>query len=196
MEPFNSTSSLEAIAEYLKAEEFPVYLPKPTPDLQLDQLYVGLFKDEAGRDYVLQVVYVNDLAKSTGVTAEENEILLLQFFVSFPFKAEQTFLGDISSLILTINRILPLGAFGLSQKEGTIYFQYILASETKQISKLVSVEVTNIIGMFVKEFAPKLASVATGEKTVDEVLKEMESTGLVIPSVEPMPTVDPDANKR
>lgn len=181
------TTPLQTIAKDLESKDFATYSPEVSKDNPFEQLYVSLGQDESERDFILQLVFVNDLASAMGVEQDSDDPFLLQFFLSFPFLAKKTTVNETALLALTLNRIIPLGAIGLSQAEGTLYFQYVLACPDDKPSSILIEEVVSMIGMFVTEFAPKLELVATGKKKSKEVVDEMEKLGLKIPPVMPPP---------
>ena len=180
---------LDRIAKTLEADDFAVYLNEKSEEVPFDQLFISLGEDEQKRPFVLQMLFVNDLTNIMELEEKEEDAALLQHFLTFPFTASPITVPELSKLVLMLNRIIPIGAFGLDINQGTLYFQYVLASKDREVNKTVILETVSMIGMFVMEFAKKLEAVATGEKCAQEIIKSLEEVGLFIPPLAPMPNL-------
>ncbi len=177
---------LNFIAEVLEDADFPVVFQEKNENSPVEQVFIPLEHDKEELSGALQILFINDLTKTLGVTEEdedEDDVQLLQFFMLCPFQCKAETCSEVALLILALNRILPIGAFGMSQKEHTIYFQYVLALEDQEdaVNPMVILEVVSMISMFVIEFIESIALVAKGEKTADALLEEMEAKGMVLP---------------
>lgn len=177
---------LNFIAEILEDADFPIVFQEANENSPVEQVFVPLEHDKEELSGALQILFINDLTKTLGVAEEdedEDDVQLLQFFMLCPFQCKVETCSEVASLILSLNRILPIGSFGMSQKEHTIYFQYVLALEDQEdaVNPMVVLEVVSMISMFVLEFIESIALVAKGEKTADVLLQEMEAKGMVLP---------------
>lgn len=183
----DSETPLSKISKILQDDDFATFMPEVSEENPIEQLYVSLGQDSQKRDLILQMLFINDLASKMGMEEEPEDAVLLQCFLAFPVVCKQEHIGEIAKLMVTLNRIIPIGALGTSLKEGTLYYQYVLALETREAPAKVILEVISMIGMFTMEFADKLAAVARGQKTCDNIICELEEAGLTIPPVMPPP---------
>lgn len=180
---------LAELASVLTEAEFPVVHQTVDEKSPVEQIFVPIALDD-DNDLILQVLFVNDLVESMGVTDKESddeeaeEAQLLQFFIYFPFQAKAEKRADLALFLMAINRLLPIGAFGVGHLEGTVYYQYILTNEDQYVSPLVILELVSMISMFIPEFFSKIASVAEGEETGEAVLEAMAKNGIVIPPLQ------------
>lgn len=177
---------LNFIAEVLEDADFPVVFQEADKDSPVEQVFVPLEHDKEELSGALQILFINDLTKTLGIAQEDeddDELQLLQFFLLCPFQCKAETCSEVALFILALNRILPIGSFGMSQKEHTIYFQYVLALEDQDeaLNPVVILEVVSMISMFVSEFIEGIACVAKGEKTSAALLEEMEAKGMVLP---------------
>lgn len=180
---------LSRLGDILKKDDFVVHLNEKGPEIPFEQLFVSLGEDAQDRPFILQMLFVNDLAGIMKLEEKAEDATLLQHFLIFPFIANAMTVPELSKLILMLNRIIPLGAFGLDVNRGTPYYQYILAAPDREINQTVALEAVSMIGMFTMEFASKLEAVASGEKKAQDVIKELEEIGLFIPPLAPMPNL-------
>lgn len=174
---------LNFIAEVLDEGDFPVVYQEAGDQSPVEQVFVPFEHDREELSATLQILFINDLTKTLGVEEEEDEIQLLQFFILFPFQCREETVREVALFILALNRILPIGSFGLSQKECTIYYQYVLALEDQgdALDPDLILEVVSMINMFVLEFIENISLVAKGEKTAEALLKDMEDKGMTLP---------------
>lgn len=178
---------LAELASILEEADFPVVYQEADDKSPVEQIFIPLEGQTEEQDLILQMLFVNDLVDSMGVTdkedkdEEDEDAQLLQFFIYLPFETPPEKRADLALFLMTINRLLPVGAFGLSHKEGTVYYQYILASEDKEVSPLVALEVVSMISMFILEFVPKIQLVAEGNQDCESMIKKMEEEGITLP---------------
>lgn len=184
-ETHDEQTPLNFIAEVLDEGDFPVVYQEAGEQSPVEQVFVPFEHEKEALSSSLQILFINDLVKTLGIDQEEeeDEVQLLQFFLLCPFQCTADTVREVALFILALNRILPVGAFGLSQKEGTIYFQYVLALEDQgdALDPDLILEVVSMINMFVLEFIENISLVAKGEKTSDALLKEMEEKGMALP---------------
>lgn len=182
----STQTPLNFIAEVLEDADFPVVFQEKNQDSPVEQVFVPFEHEKEELSGALQILFINDLTKTLGVEEEDeedDEVQLLQFFLLCPFQCKAETCSEVALLLLALNRVLPIGSFGLSQKEHTIYFQYVLALEDQDdaLNPVVILEVVSMINMFVLEFIESVSLVAKGEKTAEALLQEMEAKGMVLP---------------
>jgi hypothetical protein len=180
-----SDSPLGIIEQLLKREDFGTRLLEKSEERPFELLFVGVGEDAKKRGYTMQIHYVNDVANAVGGHDTPDDAYILQFFLVFPFLIKREHRADVSRAILAINRILPVGAFGLSEQEGTPYYQYNLASSARLRDKKVLLEIMSIMGFFTSEFSPKFEAIGDGQITCDALFAELAKGGIVFPPITP-----------
>jgi hypothetical protein len=176
-------SPIRSLAKVLDEADFATFVAAADQENPIDQLFVAIGQDSQSRDIVMSMVYINDLSKSMEVQEDEDDAILLQYFVAFPFVAAPQCIGQASSLVLSLNRLLPIGAFGLNVKDGSLYCQYVLALDERQVSEKITLETTSMLSMFCLQFTQQLEAVASGQKTYLQVLGELSEQGITIPGI-------------
>lgn len=200
---------LAAIAEMLAASGITVELEQVDQGLPLERLKLLLLTDDGGRDIVLQLVVINDIdaavaAAGLGVAAAEDDdedaadddedAILLHFSVVLPFKVAPGAAADTMRVVLTLNRLLPVGAFGYGEADGGLYLGYQLAlEEWSGLTPLVLEEVVNMLGFAVDNYGQVLEAVASGRSAAAEVLAQMRDAGIEPPPVGDPPVMRPPA---
>jgi hypothetical protein len=170
---------MQAIEALLSENEFvSQYQPVAGEKHPVEQLFVALGKDQKDRLYTLEMHFVNDVSVAIGGPSSSDDAFVLQFFVPMPFESGTKHLDDLGRSILAINRLLPMGALGLSDTEGHVYFQYNLTLDQKRISEKVLMEVLSVISFFIGEFSPKVEQVGLGELTFKKFVAQLKEMGI------------------
>lgn len=181
-----TTSHLALIENILKEEDFATFLMPISEDNLFERLFVSLGQDDKSRDFTLQIHFINDVTNALGVDDDPEDAFILQFFLLLPYNIPHNKVNEASRVILTLNRILPVGAFGLSEDDGLAYFQYNLACEERTVSEKVIKEVVSIIGFFSSEFSARIEQVAEGKITREALIQELAQAGIQFPSLRAM----------
>ena len=161
-----------------------------TAEGQHESLYIPLdVEDEAHpeREYGLEVFFINDVLEAFGDQEEDEDAIIAQFMLILPFRIPVDYYLDTLRYCGVANRMLPIGAFGLSEQDGAVYLRYCLATESRAIPQVVLLEVVSAMEYSCKEYGSQFEKISKGELTVDEYLREMEASGHALP-----PVVDPD----
>ena len=177
MEIPKELSPLSQLEEILKKENREVFLMTPTEKGATERLFISLGQDKKARDYVLQLCFVNDLAKASGMSEEPEDAILLQFLAALPFQTKAECASEVSRLLFSVNRILPLGAFGFDEKAGIVYFQYVLVSDVREITEKVFKEVISMTEFAIDTFCLTIEAAGEGQKDYDQLLEELKEKG-------------------
>lgn len=174
-------SDLKFIQNILDENDFETVFHTKTESQPFSILEVLLTSFDETKDHVfsLNVHYVNEVAEAFGAIDESEDIQLLEFLIQFPEVIRPEFFAEVARLILSLNRLLPVGSFGLSESNQAFYFQYTLGLENTEISEVVLLEVIHMIHFFVDDFAPNIAAVGDGRLNREDYLKGFEEMGLV-----------------
>ncbi|GAB4276756.1 MAG TPA: hypothetical protein DIU37_02630 [Opitutae bacterium] len=180
-----SQSPLAVIEQTLKEEKFATRLLEKDNERPFDLLFAGIGEDEKKRGYTVQLHFVNDVTNAVGGADEPEDAYLLQFFLVFPYLIEASKKAEVARAMLAINRILPIGAFGMSEQEGTPYYQYNLACADRSVDGTVLLEILSIMGFFTSEFSPKFEAISEGTDTFDSLIEALSKGGIVFPPITP-----------
>jgi hypothetical protein len=179
-----ATTPLSLIKEVIEDLEYPVELEPATEPAPFERLRVTIGADAAKRPLVAQMLFLNDvvLAQAGAEDQEETkDAILLQFMVLLPHRVEAAHFGSVIDYLTQINRVVTVGAFGLSRPDGTVYFQYALALPEREVDDNVLIEVIQMVDFFVKKFVDEIDQIGTGSLTVDAALAHLAEEGITPP---------------
>jgi hypothetical protein len=179
-----AATPLSLVKEILEDLEYQVELEPATEPAPFERLRVTIGVDEANRPLVAQMLFLNDVALAQAGAEDQEETkdaILLQFMVLLPQRAETAHFGSVIDYLTQINRIVTVGAFGLSRPDGTVYFQYALALPEREVDDNVLIEVIQMVDFFVKKFVDEIDQIGTGSLTVDAALAQMAEEGITPP---------------
>ncbi len=154
----------------------------------INQLLVYLHSDSRNMDYVLQLIFLNDAARAAGAQFDEDTPVNLQLFISFPFLVGPGFETETGMLLHALNRILPIGGFGLSEDDRVLYYRYNLTSAGDGPPDDVVEEAIGMISFFLSAMAEGIHDVAKNVRQRRAVVADLTvNKGLVFPPMEPLP---------
>jgi hypothetical protein len=178
---------LRLIQEVVEDLEYETEYLAPEEQIPYERLHVLLGIDRENRASKLQLHFINDVALAVSGAEdleETHDAVLLQFMLLFPGRVDAGYFGALAEYLLQLNRILPVGAFGISQPDGTVYYQYILALPEREVDENVLIEVIQMIDFFVGRFRLNIDRVSRGVATAAVVLDELRGEGLAPPPLQ------------
>ncbi len=150
----------------------------------------ALFDDRAGSHGSLVVslsgnengsggdLYIEPIPRRDGDRSDDMEILA----VSRPYPlvfADLDAMSETIRLILHLNRLLPLGAHQFAEEIPAVYFSYHLATVSiAAIDKDVLLDTVGMVAFFSDLHGDLIDQVAHGHAGADEVIAELEKTGV------------------
>lgn len=149
-------------------------MPK-SAQLPFDQLFISLGADDKERPWILNLrLFEQGFEGDVSTLAEgtPTRMLFLNFLVTFPFSVVESAFGDISRLILMLNKILPVPGFGLSEPDHVVYYQYTLVSVDGKLDTDGFLTLIGLIVHYMQTHQQTLEEVATLEKSLQTVLIE------------------------
>jgi len=164
---------LKQIEEQLAGAHIDFQKIAATPQTPLEQLAIALPADPNGRERRLWVTPL------PGLEDELSEgVSLWQFWVELPFKSLAAYQAELNRLILTLNNLIHLGAFGVHEPDRAILFRYVwmLGPDQNKNSQAV-IDVVLLINYYLEQFGSLLEPVAGGQKTVEQTLLEIQPRG-------------------
>jgi hypothetical protein len=133
--------------------------------------------DEHEREYILQIMYANELSESQGFERKKTDIILLQFTINLPFIVEENCRVDTALLLHFLNIQMPIGQFIFSDLERSIVFRGGLTHVDETIASWLVVEAINMIRFFVGRFREFIEPVASGNTTYSQVMQNLIEQG-------------------
>lgn len=150
-------------------------LYKPVDDNHaVEQLLCSLGQDYKNRDLVLQLMYTEDVIQAMGIEIDPEESSTLQFSSLLPLQASEETLSHVHELLAMLNRLLPIGGFGVDA-ENKIYFRYNLLNPDRVFHQAVLLEVYSMTRHFLLRLIPAIEFVIEGKKDVEQSLKWTET---------------------
>jgi hypothetical protein len=135
----------------------------------IEQLGISLAADRQQRARQLWITPLPGLEEQLA-----EGLSLLQFLVELPFKSVQPAEADLAGLLLALNNLLPLGAFGWRQADEVILYRCVLVLGPDATSNSqVALETVLLTSYLVDQFSGLIESVALGRKTLAQALREL-----------------------
>lgn len=152
--------SLESLKKFFLNEGYEAQVEAKT-DISPEQLVILFGRDTDGHDLLLHLSLL-----------EEEGMYFLQFYTLFPYEIHENALNEMSRVVLSINASFDLANFGMIEGSKLFYYRYIHISERDALSEDVLRAITDSLSLLFETFLPSLTSVASGEKTVEDLQKE------------------------
>ena len=179
-----ANTPLTAIQEVIEELDYrTIYLPAEE-SAPFERLHVLIGNDAQERPLTLQLCFINDIALAVGGTEDEedtHDAILLQFMLLLPALTQAGRFAEVAEYLLQINRILPIGAFGISRPDGTVYFQYTLALAEREVDDNVLLEVVQMADVFVNKFEGNITGVSSGTLRAATAIQALVEEGIVPP---------------
>jgi hypothetical protein len=135
------------------ARELPTQVVPASEAVGEEQLLVGLEPDAQGRPRRLELVFL----------PHDDDLYYLQYFILLPFSAQAEHAADLARVIAAINVTLPLPSFGVSEKEGWIYFRAVVpVSNDRPLDQRLVTDTGWMAYYMVDQFQDVIEAVATG----------------------------------
>ncbi|HAO33708.1 MAG TPA: hypothetical protein DCQ84_12255 [Candidatus Competibacteraceae bacterium] len=171
---------LQRLASQLNASDYVTHRHVVSLEPPVEKLYVALGSDEQQRDWILTLTYTSDVAAAFGVETGAAEPVYLQAFLALPVMVPYERLAEAARLILHLNRLLPAGAFGLSDPEGAVYFQLSQAADTHELSAAMIQELVALAAFYGREFGARIEALARGVNSRVEIIADLEAAGIAL----------------
>ncbi|WP_027183823.1 hypothetical protein [Desulfovibrio inopinatus] len=174
---------LQQLCDFLTEQNVSFYDQSADENCPADRLYVHLDMDDHKREYTLQIASLGNTAGDHGLAVEADKPRSIQFILMAPFVVDTPHIAETGLYLLMVNRLLPLGAFGLIEDEGFIYFNYSLLTNDASINTALCFEIISAIGFFINATRQITELVACGDISHHEAVQQLEQAGFEFPSV-------------
>ncbi|CCB87452.1 MULTISPECIES: hypothetical protein [Parachlamydia] len=165
---------LEQIQIDLSSERYDCSLVMASEEIPFDQLLVFLGNDAKEREKILQITTFKQTMAQESKKKEES-YHLVKFVVNLPFSVEPSAASQTASTLLFINRFLELPGFELGELEDQVFYRYVLFTKGNKVDPLLLFSLIGNVMMIIDLFNGVIESVASGEKTFNDLLEEMLS---------------------
>ena len=164
-------------------------------EVPFERLNVLLQSDDAGRDYVLQIVFVDDVSELMAFAfdeaiedEDEDEVdetaVTLHFSLILPYRVKDGCDVEIMRLLMTINRLLPLGVFGYGETDQGLYWGYpLLLADRDSLQGLVLEDTLNMLNFALETYGTLIEAVAIGSASYSDVLDQLKDADTTLPPV-------------
>lgn len=95
----------------------------------------------------------------------------IHLYTILPIPFIQEHAGELARMLLLYNKGFDFGGFGLSEVDGHIYYQYNFHSSKRVLPTRMLVAIVGLIHMALDSLTAQIHAVATGQASVQEILK-------------------------
>lgn len=151
----------------------------------VEKLYIQLDLENQPpeRRFIVELFFVNDVLQAFGGDDDDADTLLAQFTLLLPIVIPDDVHLELHRCLALINRLTPLGAFGLSEADQAVYLRYTLAGESREIADTVLIEVLSIFEYLCQEYLPLFETVRAKTLTAQRLTAQFAESGHAIPSM-------------
>lgn len=141
---------------------------------------------EGEHELRLIIFYLSDLvklAKAAGVSADgeapvdEENIDFMQLFMRYPLEFDEEVLPDLARLVLMANWSTPIGGFGLNESQKMLFYRHVFECTEDEPSSSMVADAINGMNFYANLRFEIFETVASGDKSLSDVLKEIEQEG-------------------
>lgn len=169
-------ANMNSINEFLEKQEMDCHLIPQNEEIPSDILFVTMGVDEKGRDLLMQISLAEeDFSESFELFDLEKSSpkrYVIHVFMALPFMVKDQFVGDISRLILLLNKTMRLPGFGFSEVDRMIFFSNKLMI-TEELDELMLMSLVGNVITYVDAFEEPLEVVADGRMSFSDIIKSL-----------------------
>ena len=168
---------LRLYADKLEAAGFRAWVLPADQVNSVNELLCLVDVDALKRDYVFQIMYINELVQAQGARSNETDMTLLQLTMRLPFPVAEPQFADVGRLLHLLNVMMPIGHLILSEVENAISFRGVLTHSSEHIESWLVVEAVKMIQFFVIQFAVLIEQAAKGERSYAQIVQALTKQG-------------------
>lgn len=122
---------------------------------------------------LIQIMFLDELVQNPKEDQDKFTPSTLQFYIALPFQIGADKLWESYRLLAIISQFVHIGNFGMDNN-GVVFYRYSFFTQKKEIDSILLVEIIQTINFFIKKFTSKILDFASGAKTLDEVIGNIE----------------------
>lgn len=174
------------IQKTLESYDFQVKLQEKNEEVPIDQLFIYLGEDDQDRPLILHLRLFKQRFQQEANGKPENEVsfqelYFINFFIALPFAVEEKMFGDLARLVLMINKVCAIPAFGLSEVDKIVYYQCTHLCEEDEMNPDLLLTMIALIMQQIETQLKTFESVSSGQESLKSVIEEanrlMQSLG-------------------
>lgn len=168
---------LEAIQSYLEDRQQPVSRGPVLPESSAEQLLTPVYEDENGRVYILQLLFINDLAPAPA--EDEPRLRLLQHFCALPMELDLETALQVGRFLHFVNLSMPLGTYGIQESAPAVYFRCVLSFPRAAADELAAVgEVITALSLSLPQIVPAIEAIQGGRQSAADAMQAVAVNGI------------------
>lgn len=101
---------------------------------------------------------------------------ILQVFALLPLQPTPEHYGDLARFVLKLNNYLPLTGFELSEKDGWVFFRYMLACGPEGVDSTLLLDTIWSVAFQIDRYGPLLYGITAGQQTLEQAVKALEES--------------------
>ncbi len=165
---------LQTIQRILTKNEFICSSFADDANSPFGNLSVVLNRDDKQRDRILHIQAIESpLADRQYFPNAPSLAARIQFVIALPFKTEDESLNQVASLLHFINHSSEMPGFELDELHGKVLYRYVWITDQKDIEEDLVLTLFGLIMLNLDLLSETIESVATGNKTFNDVLEEI-----------------------
>lgn len=168
---------VKEIQKTLEEYDFQVKVQERTEEVPIDQLFIYLGEDEQNRPLVLHLRifkqhFQHEPTDNPETEVSFHELHFLNFFIALPFSVKEESFGELARLVLMINKVCAIPAFGLSEVDKMVYYQCTHLCEEEEMNPDLLLTMIALIMQQIETQLQTFEEVSTGKKTLKSVIEE------------------------
>lgn len=183
---------LQTIATALEDEDYVCEFMAATTNRPIDVLLISIGEDTR-EPYIIEMTFPGDLLLALGDQETFDECFTLQFLLRYRFSFGPEHSNELSQFLLALNRLVPIGAFGMDNDTGAIFLQYALLLPTREVEQDVLSTAVSSFDSFAPTLGPLIQQVGGGQISCKDAIAKLAGLGMEIPPMlaGPASLVDP-----
>jgi hypothetical protein len=146
----------------------------PADDIKpIDEMFCLIHVDDRDRDYLMHLMYPNQLTAAGGLAPSDTDLTLLQLTMKMPFPVAIEPAGDLALLLHAFNLYVPIGQFILSDQERQVVMRGALTHVDAALPPWMVVEAIDMMRLFALRFGDLIEQVASGAATYARTVADL-----------------------
>ncbi len=168
---------LPSLEKFFKNQEFECTLLAASAEIPRDYLFVHIGNDFKDRDMILQINLTKQLIdqedKIPGIQGDTEHLYHLQLMVQLPYAVNEECIGELSRLLLLINKSSDIPGLEFSEVDRALFWRNVMIVDGSSIDPYVLITLIGTVLMIVNVFGPFIEAVAAGEKSLQGTVQEI-----------------------
>lgn len=170
----NRDKVLANIKKILDADNFPCAMMAGDELAPRPRLAVDLGQDDDGRDLhlVVDLLLEAEGREPNDRTQRPDDLNMLHFVAVLPFAVAEAHYADVARFVMLINATTEFPGFVFNEMGGLVCFRHMMISVSEAVDQQVVRKAIGLIAFCIEVFSKPLEQVATGARTIEQLLEE------------------------